>query len=383
MKKITIPSILILSAFLSACGSSSEETTSVESAAKTTTTTTTTTDAERSATLESYLWAFDAESKIRSTAVVNNNIAYFATNEGKVFALNTTDGSEVWQQQLNGQISGDLLYAEDKIFLLSKEGVFYALNSETGVTEWQVSTPGETAIDEWDYFTNSPLIHNNKIYLASTSGVIYVLNINDGSEVTSYTLDGKLRGKPAILDNNLFIASRYGVFSINLSDGSENWYYAKSVPTSPQVDSGVLAFGSRANEVTGLDANTGESLWRVSHGTSWVTGKPLAHNGTFYIGSSDDARFQAIDATTGDIDWSIGTGKNVFSKAVIVDDVVYMTSGDAYGNPGTGYIKAIALDGTVLWSLAGSNFMSSPVVNDARLFVGSDDGFFYAIDTAQ
>jgi outer membrane protein assembly factor BamB len=382
MKKITLPSILILSTFLSACGSSSEEATSVESTPKTTTTTTTTVT-ERSANLESYLWAFDAESTIRSTAVINNNIAYFATNAGKVFALNTTDGSEVWQQQLNGRISGDLLYAENKIFLLSKEGIFYALNSETGVTEWQISTPGEMSIDEWDYFTNSPIIHDNKIYLASTSGVIFVLDINDGSEVTSYTLDGKLRGKPAIVENNLFIASRNGVFSINLNDGSENWYFAKSVPTSPQVDSGVLSFGSRDNEVTGLDANTGESLWRVSHGTSWVTGKPLAHNGTFYIGSSDDARFQSIDATTGDINWSIGTGKNVFSKPLIVDGVVYMTSGDAYGNPGTGYIKAIALDGTFLWSLAGSNFMSSPVVNDATLFLGSDDGFFYAIATAQ
>jgi len=382
MKKITLPSILILSTFLSACGSSSDEATSVESTPKTTTTTTTTVT-ERSANLESYLWAFDAESTIRSTAVINNNIAYFATNAGKVFALNTTDGSEVWQQQLNGRISGDLLYAENKIFLLSKEGIFYALNSETGVTEWQISTPSEMSIDEWDYFTNSPVIHDNKIYLASTSGVIFVLDINDGSEVTSYTLDGKLRGKPAIVENNLFIASRNGVFSINLNDGSENWYFAKSVPTSPQVDSGVLSFGSRDNEVTGLDANTGESLWRVSHGTSWVTGKPLAHNGTFYIGSSDDARFQSIDATTGDINWSIGTGKNVFSKPLIVDGVVYMTSGDAYGNPGTGYIKAIALDGTFLWSLAGSNFMSSPVVNDATLFVGSDDGFFYAIATAQ
>jgi len=380
MKKSNIATALLVSIILTACGGSSGGSASIQSATKTASPTTTT---EITATLESYNWAFNAESAIRSSAVISNEVAFFSTNSGKVFALNTSEGSEVWQRDLGGKISGNLVVIEEKILVLTSDGIFYALNSTTGETEWQVATPGESTVDEWDYHTNSPLIHDDKIYLPSTSGTLFVLNITDGCEIASYTFNGKLRGVPTIVDNNLYISSSQGTYSIDLADGSENWYKSDMMPSSPAVDSGVIVTGSRGTFITGRDITTGEQLWRISHGTSWVTGESLAHNSTFYIGTSDNTTFQSIDAKTGDVNWSVNSGKNVFSKPALVDDVLYLTSGDAYTTPGTGYIKAFSVDGTPLWSLKGSNFMSSPIVSDGVIYLGSDDGFFYSVNTQQ
>ena len=377
MKKIFIPTLLLLASTLSACGGSSSETETpapTPSAPKAT---------ENTATLESYSWSFDAGSAIKSTAALSGNSVFFATDEGKIYGLNTSDGTQLWQRDIASKVSGTLLYAENTVLFLSMDGIFHALNAENGDTRWNIATAGESLIDQWDYHTNSAIFKNNTVYLASKSGVVYALNISDGNEIWSYNLNEKLRGMPFLIDETLYVSSEKGIFSINITDGSENWYKSNQMPSSPAIDSGVLAVGSRAGLITGYNAGSGEKLWTVSHGTSWVTGEALAYNGAFYIGSSDDAKFESIDAKTGELNWSVGSGKNVFSKPLIVNNTIYMTSADAYSSPGKGYIKAFDLAGTLLWSLAGSNFTNSVVNNDTSLFIGSDDGFFYAISLTQ
>lgn len=174
--------------------------------------------------------------------------------------------------------------------------------------------------------------------------------------------------------------------SIELSTGNENWVKSANMPTSPAIANGVIAFGSRDNYIFGLNATTGEQVWSISHGNNWVTGNALALDETFYIGTSDNAQFQAINATSGEVDWLVGSGKNVFSKASYANDAIYFSAGDAYsntGSAGTGYIKSIDLNGNELWSLKGGNFISSPIVESQKLFIGGDDGHFYAISTEQ
>lgn len=377
MNKIIIPTLILLASTLSACGGSSSETPAPEPVTPAPKST------ENTATLESYTWSFDAGSAIKSTAALSEASVFFATDKGIVYGLNTSDGSQMWQRDIGSKVSGTLLYAENTVLFLSIDGVFHALNAENGDTRWNVATAGESLMDQWDYHTNSAIFQNNTVYFASKSGVVYALNISDGSEIWSYNLNEKLRGIPYINDETLYVSSETGIFSINITDGSENWYKSSQMPSSPVIDSGVLAVGSRSGLITGYNANTGQKVWSLSHGTSWVTGEALAHNGAFYIGSSDDTKFESIDAKTGELNWSVGSGKNVFSKPLIANDIIYMTSADAYSSPGAGYIKAFDLAGTPLWSLAGSNFTGSVVNNETSLFIGSDDGFFYAISLTQ
>ena len=381
MNKTVISLSLICTLVLSACGGSSSG--SSTSAIATPAPDTPTATEEQVPKLESYLWAFKAGSAIKSTAVLSDQNAYFGTDAGVIHAISREGGTEVWQQDIASRVSGGLLYVEGKVIALSSEGILYAFNAETGSIEWTLATAGESLSDQWDYHTNTPIYQDGSIYLASKSGVFYALNLADGTEKWSFNLNTKLRGTPLVVDNTLYISTNTSVLSINLSDGSENWYKASNMPTSPQITSGVLAVGSRDANVIGLNASSGEEVWVVSHGMDWVTGNVLAYNETFYIGSSDDFKFQAIDAASGSVDWTVSSGKNVFSKAAIANDTLYITSGDAYHDPGTGYIKALTLSGEELWTLQGSNFISSPIVSDNVIYLGSDDGYFYAVSTEQ
>ena len=119
MKKLTLATTFLFSAILTACGGSSSSSSSTQSTIKIAPPATAT---EKSATLESYSWAFNAGSSVKSTAVISNGNVIFGTNTGKVFALNIDDGSEVWQREFNGQISGKLTLIEERI--LRKREIF-------------------------------------------------------------------------------------------------------------------------------------------------------------------------------------------------------------------------------------------------------------------
>ena len=77
----------------------------------------------------------------------------------------------------------------------------------------------------------------------------------------------------------------------------------------------------------------------------------------------------------GEVIWSYRhTGGAVWSSTAVADGVVYVGSAD-------GYVYALdAENGALLWSSAiDSAVLSSPVVIDGRVYVSSENGLVYAL----
>jgi outer membrane protein assembly factor BamB len=119
------------------------------------------------------------------------------------------------------------------------------------------------------------------------------------------------------------------------------------------------------------------------------TSSPAWAGGTVYFGSGD-GRVYAVDAASGRTRWRFETGGRVRSSPAVADGRIYVGSAD-----GTLY----ALEGKTgreLWRfdteghrLESGKFgfdrrtiQSSPAAADGRVFIGSRDGFLYALDAA-
>jgi polyvinyl alcohol dehydrogenase (cytochrome) len=80
---------------------------------------------------------------------------------------------------------------------------------------------------------------------------------------------------------------------------------------------------------TALDTATGKILWQTAdpQGSEYITdGFVSSANGVVYAGSSG-GNFYAMDAMTGQINWTFASGGAVWSGAAIVNGVVYWGSG--------------------------------------------------------
>jgi eukaryotic-like serine/threonine-protein kinase len=141
------------------------------------------------------------------------------------------------------------------------------------------------------------------------------------------------------------------------------------------------------------------------HGIRWsfrtngrVFSSPVICEDVLFIGS-EDSSFYALDAGDGSLKWKFRTGGRVSSSAAIWDDRVYIVSFD-------GYLYCLDQDsGRELWKFRTGGehvftapgihglpekdrpledpwdmFLSSPVIANGKVYFGSGDGVFYALD---
>jgi eukaryotic-like serine/threonine-protein kinase len=169
--------------------------------------------------------------------------------------------------------------------------------------------------------------------------------------------------------------------------------------SSPAVTSDTVYIGSSDHFLYALDRNTGVEKWKFKT-DGRITSSPAVAGGAVYF-TSYDGNAYGVDASTGSQKWKFalpgerrfaathlhGSAPNgetmpdpfdfYLSSPVVVNGVVYLGSGD------TNVYALEAATGQLKWKFkTGDVVHASPAVSDGKLFVGSWDSFFYALDAA-
>lgn len=140
------------------------------------------------------------------------------------------------------------------------------------------------------------------------------------------------------------------------------------------------------NEMFALDAETGEANWRKGLENRRGRGFPELLDGVavFYTQELEGTgqQFVAIDAATGDVQWTLSNG---VGQPVLADGAAFVrTEGDASTGE-TGTLHALDVTtGEERWRLDDSEGVAEPMVVDDGTLYGSihrDEGYLLAIDT--
>jgi len=154
--------------------------------------------------------------------------------------------------------------------------------------------------------------------------------------------------------------------------------------TAQSAEGPTVYVGSADSNVYALDAETGDEQWTFQT-DSVVDSSPTVVDGTVYVGSWDNNVY-ALDAVTGEQQWTFTTGANVTSSPTVVN---VSAAGDAggrmvfVGSYDNSVYALDAADGTEQWSVQTDEVRSSPTVVDGTVFVGAfgyNDDDVYALD---
>jgi polyvinyl alcohol dehydrogenase (cytochrome) len=201
-------------------------------------------------------------------------------------------------------------------------------------------------------------------------------------------------GQPTIIGNRLFVTTEAGqLFSLNAQTGCTYWNVNTGAGLRSSVSLGPLPVGSKAkfaiyfgdqkSNVTALDAETGELLWKTKvedHLMARITGSPVLYRDRLYVPVSSveevtgrDAKYPcckfrgslvSLDAYTGKLLWksftvqeepkpfkinSAGTqmygpaGGAIWSAPTLdlKRKVIYVATGNSYTDVPTGHSDAI------------------------------------------
>jgi len=158
------------------------------------------------------------------------------------------------------------------------------------------------------------------------------------------------------------------------------WSYTTANPfgfgikSSPAVAGGIVYVGSSDYSVYALNASTGTVIWSYGTGNP-IEGSAAVADGRVYIGSG--AKVRALNASTGGLIWSYTALSGIKSSPAVADGIVYIGS-ETYN------VYALnASTGARIWSYATGQWVdSSPAVADGKVYVGSWDSRVYCLNAS-
>jgi outer membrane protein assembly factor BamB len=186
-----------------------------------------------------------------------------------------------WSFATNGGVYSSPAVANGVVYVGSEDGNVYALEATTGTELWSYPTNGAVY--------SSPAVATGVVYVGSEDGNVYALDAATGTKLWSYQTLPVIQSSPAVANGVVYVGSYdYSVHALDAATGNYRWRFdtAFVVFSSPAVANGVVYVGSEDSNVYALDAATGAKRWNFATNGS-VQSSPAVANGVVYVGSYD------------------------------------------------------------------------------------------------
>lgn len=197
----------------------------------------------------------------------------------------------------------------------------------------------------------------------------------------TFKTEDEIRCTPATVRDMALVGSYdTNMWAVKLESGDLVWKFATrgGIASSPVVDenSKLVIFGSEDYTLYALDFRSGRISWTFNT-KDRVRGTPrIAHEHVFF--GSDDGKVYALGIANGRYLWNYDMNAPVRSRPFVTNELVIVGAE-------SGEIIALGLSGARKWSYRTKRgVISSPYVdmNEGIVYVGSTDGFMYALDVA-
>lgn len=151
---------------------------------------------------------FTAGGKIWSTPTVHNGIAYFGSQNRRVYAVDLRDGRLLWQYETGGAVMGKPLIANGLVIIGSFDKKLYALDADDGEVEW--------TFEGGNWFWGGPVTDGETIFAPGMDGNLYALDFDAPAPGAvkearwQHNMESPMVSRPALVPLGLAIAAKDG-----------------------------------------------------------------------------------------------------------------------------------------------------------------------------
>lgn len=290
-------------------------------------------------------WTVERESTVYSTPLVLGTTVVVGDGAGRVVGIALDTGKLLWEHGYTGAIRGGLASDGKLVFAVSQGGDVAAIDP-AGTERWRraitrpsYSTIGAESIEGY----NAPVVDGERL-------------------IVPFARDTYYDSGPALL-------------AVSTADGTELWRAAPGAPgaswgnlrSSPALMGGTLVWAEPySGDVAGADATTGAPRFRTEVGACLFPqyASPVIAGALAYV-PRHDGHLYAVALPAGTLRWKMYLGDSTLAGGATPPAIEAMTGCD--------------------WAVpAGSPLFSPPAIaSDGTLFVGSGEGWLYAIEDAR
>ncbi|RKY19979.1 MAG: hypothetical protein DRP62_08875, partial [Planctomycetota bacterium] len=169
----------------------------------------------------------------------HHGVVYFGANDNRLYAVNATTGTEMWNYTTGDSVRSSPAVAGDMVIFGSDDGFIYALRTEDGSRVWRYQTSGAVS--------SSPAVWNGMVFVGSMDGTMYAVNLTTGAEIWKYATGDGIWSSPAVVNGSVIFGSFDGyLYALRADTGSPVWkiHVGGVAQSSPAVGHRLITVGA-------------------------------------------------------------------------------------------------------------------------------------------
>ncbi len=261
---------------------------------------------------------------------------YATTGYGTVVALDAGSGTVQWTKAMGEPVRNSPTASGGKVYFVASDNTLYALNGSNGEELWRARGLPQAAT----LLSNaSPAVASGVVVAPFPAGDIAAFQSGTGNAAwkdslsrTSDTNAGGILGDPArpVIDRNVVFAVSHGgrMIATSASTGARVWTRNVASTQMPWVAGNAVYVVDVAGRLTALGRNDGQVLWtsELPKSARW-SGPVLAGNRVWVV--SGDGLLVGADALTGQVADQLDLNTDVFVTPVVAGGRMYILDDDA------------------------------------------------------
>lgn len=267
-------------------------------------------------------WRFSSGSS--GSPLVLNNVAYFGSNNGKIYAVNTANGSTKWEREVAAGIRAPVIIQDNVLYVgtnapSSGGGIFYALHIANGDIKWQRGTYGGS-------MNTKAAVQGNFVYFGGSVG-FHILNKDQGAGhegLIAYSFRQVLNSSPIVSDNHVFaVFGGNEMARVDIRSDASIWSH--SLQTNDHTASPLLVgervFITGQSRVYALNKGNGSGLWSFP-GSNFHGRNPTHANNIVYVADNKggSSELLALNADNGNAIFRISINGSVGDISILAKD---------------------------------------------------------------
>ena len=311
------------------------------------------------------IWKVKCEGEIRSTPAVDEEGNVYVTDiNGYLYAIDPF-GNIKWKFKTSFLITASPSLKNDLVFFGGWDDYLYAVNRKRGELAWRHRTSGD--------ISQVVALHDDFIVVCNESGYVYALSY-EAKVLWTHTVNDWIPSKPVIDESgNVYFGDADGYLYSLTPEGKLRWKFKSDgwISSGPSLDAENVYFGNVNGKFFAVKKSNGKLLWIFDVGEEIIS-SPVMNENIIAFGGKDG--FLYVLNREGKLLWKFKTPSSINSSpAISKEGYIYFGCSD-------GTLYSLTYDGKIRWKVKLGKILSSgPIVVKGRIYVGSVDGFLYAI----
>ena len=284
------------------------------------------------------LWTVETDVAVSAGPGIGEGLVLLGTSNAEVIALDADDGSERWRVEVSSEVLSVPQTDLDKVIVQSADGNVTALAAEDGESLWVYDRDVPVLTLRG---TSTPAVQGGVVVAGFASGKLVAIEAERGLvawEASVAIPRGRselerivdIDGDPVIVGPAVFVTTYQGrVAAVELRTGTLGWKRDISSNAGLSVDYSQVYVTDEDSHVWALSRNSGAAVWKLDKlaNRSLTAPEPIED----YVAVADyEGYVHLLSRYDGSIAGRLAVdGSGISTKLQVVDDVLYV-----YGNSG-------------------------------------------------